>query len=135
VKENITTDHIRDTILANAISKNSVFIIHCQVDWELVQYCKEELLGDNKLHHVFTITGSLERAQAASCEDYVRQTWGYKGLQLLDAIVAGLAKDRLGDVTTIVLWLLLTILELEFFDMHRITIENLGGSVKRPGRT
>jgi hypothetical protein len=44
--KNITSNHIRDTIQANTISKNSFFLIYCQVDWELVQYCKEELFGD-----------------------------------------------------------------------------------------
>jgi hypothetical protein len=42
--------------MANAISKNSVFTIYCQIEWELAQYCKEELFGDNGLNHVLTIT-------------------------------------------------------------------------------
>lgn len=33
------------------------------------------------------------------------------------------------------LWLLLTTLELEIFDLHRVTIENLGGGAKRPEQT
>jgi hypothetical protein len=42
------------------------------------------------------MTGSLTRAQAASCEDYVKQTWGPWGEKALNAIVDGFVRDRSG---------------------------------------
>jgi hypothetical protein len=90
-------DYIRDTILTNAPPGSDNLWIYCQVDWELVEYCQDELFGDTRLHQVLTITGSPKNAQASSCEDYVTQTWGYCGKQLLDAIITGLNSGRLGE--------------------------------------
>jgi hypothetical protein len=95
---NSTIKLIKDAIIANAISEDQRFVVLCQVDWELAQYCKDELYDNMSLHRVLTITGSLESAQAAACEDYVRQTWGERGLKLLDGIVAGCDGDIIGEL-------------------------------------
>jgi hypothetical protein len=92
----ITKDYIRHSILANTTLEKDYLKLHCQVDWELANYCQQELSGNTELNRVLTITGSLTCAQAASCEDYVKQTWGPWGEKALNAIVDGFVRDRSG---------------------------------------
>jgi hypothetical protein len=89
----ITKDYIRHSILANTTLENYLKL-HYQADWELANYCQQELSGNTELHRILTITGSLTCAQAASCEDYVKQTWGPWGEKALNVIVDGFVRDR-----------------------------------------
>jgi hypothetical protein len=70
----ITKDYIRHSILANTTLEKDYLKLHCQADWESANYCQQELSGNTELHRILTITGSLTCVQAASCEDYVKQT-------------------------------------------------------------
>ena len=45
-----------------------------------------------------TITGSRLHAQAASCEDYVRQTWDDEGTALLDAVIGSITEEISGMI-------------------------------------
>lgn len=91
-----TKDYIRHATLTNIEWQGRYSDLHCQVDWELLKYCQQELSGKPELQRVLTITGSLNSAQAASCEDYVKQTWGSWGTKSLNAIVDGFVGDRFG---------------------------------------
>jgi len=64
--------------------------IDLRFNWQLSQYIEKELGGNTKLHQVLTITGTPERAQVATCEEYVIQTWGVLGSQILDSFVESL---------------------------------------------
>ena len=93
----VTRDYIKNSILVNTRLGDGSLRICCEIDWQLAQYCEKELSGSSTLHQVLTITGSPTRAQAASCEDYISQTWGYMGQCLLNAIVGVFEKDCLGE--------------------------------------
>jgi hypothetical protein len=63
---------IREAIETHTAPLNHMYSITCEASWEILQYCQQELSGDHNLHKVVTLTGTTMRAQAASCEDYVR---------------------------------------------------------------
>ena len=57
------------------------------VEWNLFEFMKSQFGGDRvQLRQVLTITGSEHCAQATTCEEYVRTTWPYSGLQFLGLI-------------------------------------------------
>jgi hypothetical protein len=92
----IAKDYIRTHYFGQYSFGKDHLKLHCHVDWELADYCKQELSGNTELHRSLTFTGSLTCAQAACCQDYVKLTWGHWGEETINAIVGGFVRDRCG---------------------------------------
>jgi hypothetical protein len=81
---------IRAAIETIPMSSEGIYSLSCDADWEVVQYCQRRLSGSYDLHKVITLTGTLQCAKAASCQDYVAETWNQQGQKLLNAFMQGL---------------------------------------------
>ena len=57
--------------------------VSVEIAWELQQCIQEELEGSFDLGSVLTITGDASHSRAAPCLEYVQETWGSRGVQLL----------------------------------------------------
>ncbi|KAE9362769.1 hypothetical protein N431DRAFT_358055 [Stipitochalara longipes BDJ] len=84
--------YIRTIIRSNSrsIPDRGPIHIRCQARWEILDFCEKELQGYSDLMSLLTLTGTPTSAQADSCEDYVRETWGPAGLELLNRFILGL---------------------------------------------
>lgn len=83
-------------------------------NWDMFQWLRTEVSGINDLHKMVTVTGFLNYAQMESCEDYVLQTWGVKGMELLSILGATSKIPRrfmFGDTT------------IEVINEHTLNIE------------
>jgi hypothetical protein len=90
--------YIRTIIRWNSrsIPDRGAIHIRCQARWEILDFCENELHGYTDLMSLLTLTGTPTSAQADSCEDYVRETWGPAGSELLNRFVLGLRTKSCG---------------------------------------
>jgi len=84
-------DRIRATIQSKISPKNGTYELRCKGSWQILEFCRHHLNGNHSLHHVITLTGTHQRAQATTCEDFVKTMWHSRGLALLDGIVSYLS--------------------------------------------
>ena len=57
------------------------------VPWELSWFmASQNTCPDTPIGLVITLTGSALACQAATCEDYMRETWGSRGLRFLNLL-------------------------------------------------
>jgi hypothetical protein len=87
---------IREAVKSHTSTESKICSINCEASWEVLQYCQMELFGDSDLRKAVTLTGTLARAQADSCEEFIRTIWGSSGIQLLEAFVSGLSERICG---------------------------------------
>ena len=66
------------------LDNRSRIVYHCF--WELPDTIHTQLEPGQRLSQLITLTGSTENAQAATCEDFISQTWPKSGSLLLKAI-------------------------------------------------
>jgi tetratricopeptide (TPR) repeat protein len=60
------------------------------LEWEFTRYVDEELYESQDLSQILTFTGSTAKAYAATCKQFLVQTWVKLGSGILDAIKAAL---------------------------------------------
>jgi hypothetical protein len=74
-------------------SRHKVLELHMRfvIDWDPLRFAEEQqynaALG-HVLAHAITLTGYGNSLQAATCADYIKQTWPETGTQLLSLIQA-----------------------------------------------
>jgi hypothetical protein len=76
---------------------DGVVTITCHARWEVLACCELELNDQNHLHEVVTFTGSPYHAQAASCVDYMKQTWPETGEAMMEAFRQAIIKKPHGE--------------------------------------
>ena len=85
---------VRET-LVKAISNNTTFtktpefnFVHAafRCSWELLHVLQDEYEPNQSLSGIVTLTGTPGTAQAATCDEYITQTWPNAGPFLLQAI-------------------------------------------------
>ena len=83
-----TKSYIREVLLPflPATALTPIFSVAVRVKWELQTFLAEEFDPEDDIASILTITGGISRAQALSCEDYMRQTWPQSGSNTLLAI-------------------------------------------------
>jgi hypothetical protein len=100
------TKELGDPMLSihTALNESGIFpngsetvTITCHARWEVLACCKEELDARYNLDEVVTFTGSLSRAQAASCIDYMRQTWPSTGEAMMRAFHRAISTEACGE--------------------------------------
>ena len=81
--------------LASGSEEYSYFVVHC----DLLGFMKRHY-GENMLRHTHTLgtvialSGTIDRAQATTTEDYIRQHWPLTGTVLLEALQSAInSKD------------------------------------------
>lgn len=57
-----------------------------EVRWDVGDFLSEELEGKWNLAPVLTLSGTMEKAFAATCEDYIRYFWSEFGLGVLERL-------------------------------------------------
>ncbi|KAF9890017.1 hypothetical protein FE257_006697 [Aspergillus nanangensis] len=63
------------------------------VYWELPDFLRTELDPADDISQMITLTGTLTRAQAITCGDYMRQTWPQSGPHTLEAVIYALKNE------------------------------------------
>jgi hypothetical protein len=63
-----------------------------EVNWHVQQFIRDELEGILDLGSVLTISGSASHSWAASCLEYVKETWAHLGALFLQDLVIHLRK-------------------------------------------
>jgi hypothetical protein len=81
---------------SRSIQDKGTIHIRCQVRWEILEFCEKELQGYTDLMPLLTLTGTPTSAQADTCEEYVKETWGSAGSELLNRFVLGLRTKSCG---------------------------------------
>lgn len=85
---------VRETLM-KAISNNTTFTknsesnfvyVAYRCSWEVLHVLQDGYEPNQPLSGIVTLTGTLETAQAATCDEYITQTWPKAGPILLQAI-------------------------------------------------
>jgi len=56
------------------------------VTWQVAEFILDQCKSFDNLNDILTLTGSSNRCQALSCQDYMSQTWPNTGRNILDLI-------------------------------------------------
>ncbi|GAB7356518.1 hypothetical protein MBLNU459_g7266t1 [Dothideomycetes sp. NU459] len=97
-----TRDLIRMRLYESGVfsNKRPTAEVTCRVAWEVLKCCEVELDNEFEIPSAVTITGHPMCAQAASCEDYMRQTWPRTGEAMMKGFIAAVvssgSEQRLG---------------------------------------
>lgn len=62
-----------------------IYSIIVRIHWDLPKFLLQELSATDDTAEMVTLTGTLPRAQALTCGDYMHQTWPSSGSQTLEA--------------------------------------------------
>jgi hypothetical protein len=76
---------------------SDIVTIMCLARWQVLACCEEELDDQYHLDEVVTFTGSPSHAQAASCVDYMRQTWPSTGEAMMKAFCRAIVTKACGE--------------------------------------
>lgn len=79
-------------------SDEDIMTIVCHMDWEVLACRKMEAEDLDDISQLVTFTGTSEQAQAATCVDYMRQTWPKTGNIMMHALQQAIV-NRTHDVT------------------------------------
>jgi hypothetical protein len=60
--------------------------VACRLQWQVLDFCNKELDDVADMASVLAISGRLDRAEATSCEAYMRHTWPDTGEKMLKAV-------------------------------------------------
>jgi hypothetical protein len=99
-------DEIRDTILdrlENYPKKNGYNLSACtvmfEVLWNLPEFLKRQFPGIStpKVGDILVYTGLDVDGQGSTCEQYIRQTWGTAGIEVLRGIEEAVRREQLGQ--------------------------------------
>ena len=76
-----------------SISQHSHCTLFYEVRWELPRYVKEHLTAGQSIRDIMTITGTLQDAQATTCQEYMSKTWPDVHEILLEGIEKLVSED------------------------------------------
>lgn len=77
---------IADTSIVGKTLETRLINVAYRCSWELLLVFQNEYEPNQPLSEIVTLTGTLECAQAATCDEYIPQTWPNAGSFLLQAI-------------------------------------------------
>lgn len=66
---------------------------HIELTSDIHQFMRRELIGREDLETLFTVSGSADKAFAATCKQYISRYWGQLGEQVLRTLVPLLGYD------------------------------------------
>jgi hypothetical protein len=79
---------------------SDVKTITCHVRWEVLACCQAEVEDLHNIAQTVTFTGSSKHAQAASCAEYLRQTWPKTGDDMMRAFRQAITQRICGKSAT-----------------------------------
>ena len=82
----ILIKRIADTSILGKTLETRLINVAYRCSWELLRVLQDEYEPNQPLSGIVTLTGTLECAQAATCGEYIPQTWPNAGSFLLQAI-------------------------------------------------
>ena len=69
-----------------------------RINWELRQYCLEELEKDIDFALLLTISGTVKGAYATTCGEYMERNWPKSGLETLRILQAAISEETYGKL-------------------------------------
>jgi hypothetical protein len=75
---------------------SDVMTINCHARWEVLACCETEVEDLHNIAQTVTFTGNSKYAQAASCDEYLRQTWPKTGDNMMRAFRQAVTKGICG---------------------------------------
>lgn len=75
---------------------SDVMTINCHARWEVLACCEAEVEDLHNIAQTVTFTGNSKQAQAASCAEYLRQTWPKTGDDMMRAFRQAITKGICG---------------------------------------
>ena len=75
---------------------SDVMTINCHARWEVLACCETEVEDLHNIAQIVTFTGNSKYAQAASCAEYLRQTWPKTGDDMMRAFRQAVTKGICG---------------------------------------
>ena len=105
LREDVCVFAFPDTrkLIRNAVDSLDIFqldsdivTITCHASWEVLACCEAEVGDLHNVAQTVTFTGNFKYAQAASCAEYLRQTWPNTGDAMMRAFHQAVTKWTCG---------------------------------------
>jgi hypothetical protein len=75
------------TIMGPLMRQSGEQSVTFEISWDIDDFFSEEIEGKKDFAPVLTLTGTIEKAYASSCEDYVQRFWPSFGMEMIRRVL------------------------------------------------